>query len=68
MTSWGKHERLQRRICALGRKYAAAYKKLEEARETLGYYANPLPFLHFPREIRDQIYTYALRAPLTVRT
>ncbi|KAI9696614.1 MAG: hypothetical protein M1836_005633 [Candelina mexicana] len=63
-----KNERLQRRICALGRKYAAAYKELEEAREAHGYYANPLPFLQFPREIRDQIYTYALQAPVTVRT
>ncbi|KAL9110225.1 MAG: hypothetical protein Q9187_008077 [Circinaria calcarea] len=63
-----KNQRLQRRICALGRKYAAAYKALEEAREALGYYANPLPFLQFPRGIRDQIYTYALQAPVTVRT
>ena len=63
-----KNERLQRRICALGRKYAAAFKQLEEAREALGHYAHPLPFLQFPREIRDQIYTYALQAPLTVRT
>ena len=63
-----KNERLQRRICALGRKYDAMYKELEEAREALGYYASPLPFLKFPREIRDKIYTYALQAPLTVRT
>ncbi|KAI9734196.1 MAG: hypothetical protein M1835_003390, partial [Candelina submexicana] len=60
-----KNQRLQRRICALGRKYAAAYKELEEAREALGYYADSLPFLQFPRVIWDQIYTYALQAPVT---
>ena len=63
-----KNQRLQRRICALGRKYAATYKELEKAREALGYYANPLPFLKFPRRIRDHILTYALEAPLSVRT
>lgn len=63
-----KNQRLQRRICALGRKYAVACKELVEAREALGYYANPLPILQFPREIRDQIFTYALEAPLPVRT
>ena len=63
-----KNERLQRRICALGRKYDAAHKELEEAREALGHYANPIPFLRFPREIRDQILAYALEAPLTART
>ena len=64
----GKDRLVQRRICALGRKYTAAYKELEEAGEALGYYAKPLPFLRFPREIRDQIFTYALQAPLPVRT
>ena len=63
-----KNDRLQRRICALGRKYAATYKELEKAREALGYFANPLPFLKFPRRIRDHILTYALEAPLWVRT
>lgn len=63
-----KNQRLQRRICALGRKYDATYKELEKAREALGYYSNPFPFLRFPRRIRDQILTYALEAPISVRS
>lgn len=55
-------------ICVLESKYAAAFKELEEARETLGYHVNKLSILRFPRRVRDQIFIYALEAPLPVRT
>lgn len=60
-----KNQRLQRRIYALKRKYAVTYKQLEEAREALRYYANPLPILQIPRENRDQIFTYAFQGSYT---
>lgn len=37
-----KNQRLRRRRCALGRKYTAAFKELEEAREALGCYERTL--------------------------
>ncbi|KAI9771413.1 MAG: hypothetical protein M1839_002803 [Geoglossum umbratile] len=58
---------LRRRLCAVETKYAAAVEELERARDALGYYKIPFRFLKLPREIRDQIYLYALQAPIEAR-
>ena len=63
-----KNDRLLRLLRASERKYAVVFRELEEVRDALGYYKTSLPFLQFPREVRDQIYTYALQAPVTVFT
>jgi len=62
------NQRLRTVLYATARKYNQTYTELEKLKELHGYYKNPLPFLRFPREVRDQIYFYCLRAPLTTDT
>jgi hypothetical protein len=63
-----ENEHLRYLLFATARKYNQTYKELESLKEFHGFYNNPLTFLRFPREIRDQIYFYALRSPLTTST
>ena len=63
-----ENERLRSLLYATARRYNQTYKELESIKEFHGVYKNPLPFLRFPREVRDKIYFYALRAPLRTET
>lgn len=67
---WATRENdfLRPMLFATARKYNQTYKELESLKELHGFYKHPLPFLLFPREIRDKIYFYALRSPLTTST
>lgn len=56
-------DRLNRLLYETARRYNRTWKELETFKESHGFYAKPLQFLRFPREIREQIYLYALRAP-----
>ena len=57
---------LHRQVGVLERKYCVVKDQLEAAWGTLGFYEYPFPFLALPREIRDQIYLYALTAPRSI--
>jgi hypothetical protein len=57
-----ENDRIRRLLAATARSYNALKKELDSAREELGHNKSPIPFLEFPREVRDQIYLYALRA------
>lgn len=57
---------LHRQVGVLERKYCVVKGQLEAAWGTLGFYEYPFPFLALPREIRDQIYLYALTAPHSI--
>ncbi|APA08868.1 predicted protein [Sclerotinia sclerotiorum 1980 UF-70] len=57
------NEYLERLLFATARKHNQVWEELESMKESSGLYDTPLPFLSFPREVRDQIYTYALQAP-----
>ncbi|KAH6715364.1 hypothetical protein DL95DRAFT_442240 [Leptodontidium sp. 2 PMI_412] len=61
------NEKLRRALCAMERKYLRTKKELDTAADLLGNNKNPLPFLRFPREIRDQIYAIALTAERPMR-
>jgi len=62
-----ENDRLRRALCATTRDYIQTKKELESAREALGYGKKPLPFLQLPREVRDQIYSYALQTAVNIR-
>ncbi|ESZ93872.1 hypothetical protein SBOR_5730 [Sclerotinia borealis F-4128] len=57
------NEYLERLLFATARKHNQVWEELESMKEATGIYDKPLPFLSFPREVRDQIYSYALQAP-----
>ncbi|CAD6446002.1 3afd3d3d-1b04-4f8c-b00b-86cc05f57997-CDS [Sclerotinia trifoliorum] len=57
------NEYLERLLFATARKHNQVWEELESMKDSSGLYDKPLPFLSFPREVRDQIYTYALQAP-----
>ncbi|QSZ32179.1 hypothetical protein DSL72_001750 [Monilinia vaccinii-corymbosi] len=57
------NEYLERLLFATARKHNQVWEELESVKASSGMYDKPLPFLSFPREVRDQIYTYALQAP-----
>jgi hypothetical protein len=47
------------------RRYNNLYSELERLKKVTGF-NKPFPILNLPRELRDQIYTYSLRATLAV--
>jgi hypothetical protein len=55
-----ENDRLRRLLAATARSYNAIRKELDICREELGHNKSPISFLKFPREVRDQIYSYAL--------
>jgi hypothetical protein len=57
-----KYDKLRRLLFSTVRAYNSVKEELEIAREALGIYKTPFPILRLPREIRDQIYEYALQA------
>lgn len=57
------NEYLERLLFATARKHNQVWEELESIKESSGIYDKQLPFFSFPREVRDQIYTYALQAP-----
>lgn len=57
------NEYLERLLFATARKHNQVWEELESMKAASGIYDEPLPFLSLPREVRDQIYTYALQAP-----
>ncbi|KAI9642459.1 hypothetical protein NHQ30_009264 [Ciborinia camelliae] len=57
------NEYLERLLFATARKHNQVWEELESMKQSSGIYDKPLPFLSFPREVRDQIYSYALQAP-----
>jgi hypothetical protein len=56
-----QNDQLRHALWAITREHIHTTKELEVARDMLGYYRRPLPFLRLPREVRDQIYAYALK-------
>ncbi|CCD48140.1 hypothetical protein BcDW1_4927 [Botrytis cinerea BcDW1] len=56
------NEYLERLLFATARKHNQVWEELESMKESSGIYDKSLPFLSFPREVRDQIYKYALQA------
>ncbi|KAF7894144.1 hypothetical protein EAF00_007658 [Botryotinia globosa] len=56
------NEYLERLLFATARKHNQVWEELESMKESSGIYDKSLPFLSFPREVRDQIYRYALQA------
>lgn len=61
-------DRLHGLLYQTARRYNRTWKELENLKKLHGFYDKAFPFLRFPREIRDKIYAYALRAPSTVTT
>jgi hypothetical protein len=61
-----ENDRLRRTLCAMARAYNSTKKELEDVKEAAGFH-KALPFLNLPREVRDQIYSYALLAPSNVK-
>jgi hypothetical protein len=55
----------ERLFSSTARKYNNLYTELERLKESTGF-DKPFPILRLPREIRDEIYTYALRAAISV--
>jgi len=62
-----KHEATLRFLCLTARRYNKTYEELERLKELIGF-NKPFPILRLPREIRDQIYTYSLCAPISANT
>lgn len=58
-----ENDRLRRLLAATARSYNAIKQELDVCKEKLGHNKSPIRFLEFPREVRDQIYSYALWAP-----
>jgi hypothetical protein len=58
--------RMRRALCAVTRSYNQTKKELEDIKEATGFYDKPFPFLELPRELRDQIYEYALISRLDI--
>ncbi|KAF2739202.1 hypothetical protein EJ04DRAFT_508917 [Polyplosphaeria fusca] len=61
----GKYQVTTQLLCSTARKYNNLYRELERLKETTGF-DKPFPILRLPREIRDEIYTYSLRATIAV--
>ncbi|KAM3087710.1 hypothetical protein ACMFMG_001786 [Clarireedia jacksonii] len=57
------NEYLMRSLYATARKYNQVWEELETIKASTGLYDKHLLFLSLPREVRDQIYLYALQAP-----
>ena len=62
-----KYEATLRFLFLTARKYNKTYEELERLKELIGF-NKPFPILRLPREIRDQIYTYSLCAPISAKT
>jgi hypothetical protein len=58
-----ENSRLRRLLAATARSYNAVKKELDVCRDALGHNKSPIRFLEFPREVRDQIYSYVLGTP-----
>jgi hypothetical protein len=63
----GRYEATLRLLCSTARRYNKTYEELERLKESTGF-NKPFPILRLPREIRDEIYTYSLRAAISVET
>jgi hypothetical protein len=61
-----ENDRLRRALCTMARAYNSTKKELEDVKEAAGFH-KALPFLNLPREVRDQIYSYALLAPSNIK-
>ncbi|KAF8860853.1 hypothetical protein BDZ45DRAFT_800533 [Acephala macrosclerotiorum] len=57
--------RLRRLLYATARQHNRVFKELESLKDANGFYEKPFPLLRHPSEIRDRIYLYSLRAPIT---
>jgi hypothetical protein len=62
-----RSEATLRLLCSTVRRYNQTCEELERLKESMGF-DKPFPFLRLPREIRDKIYTYSLRAASWVET
>ena len=63
----GKYQATLRLLQSTVRKYNKSYEELERLKEATGF-NKPFPIMRLPREIRDEIYTYSLRAASSVIT
>lgn len=63
----GKYNATLRLLHWAVRRYNKTYEDLERLKESTGL-NKPFPILRLPREIRDEIYTYSLRAAIGVET
>jgi hypothetical protein len=63
----GKYEATLRLLWSTARRYNKTCEELERLQESTGF-NKPFPFLRLPRELRDEIYTYSLRAAVSVET
>jgi hypothetical protein len=52
-------DRLRRALCSMTRAYNSTKAELEDIKSATGFYSKSFPFLQLPREVRDQIYSYA---------
>lgn len=55
-------DRLRRALCSMTRAYNSTKAELEDIKSATGFYSKSFPFLALPREVRDQIYSYAFLA------
>jgi hypothetical protein len=62
-----RSEATLRLLCSTVRRYNQTCEELERLKESTGF-DKPFPILRLPREIRDEIYTYSLRAASWVET
>jgi hypothetical protein len=65
LDDYGRCEATTRLLCATARRYNNIYTEFERLKESTCF-NKPFPILRLPREIRDEIYTYALRADISV--
>lgn len=63
----GEVDRLYRALRLATIAYHDTKKELENEREAHGYYKQGFQFLKFPREVRDPIHQYSLKAPFEVQ-
>jgi hypothetical protein len=61
-----ENDRLRRALCAMTRAYNSTKRELEDIKEAAGF-SKTLPFLSLPREVRDQVYSYALLVPSNIK-
>lgn len=63
----GKYEATLRLLCLIVWRYNKIYEELKRLKESIGF--NKLfPILRLPYKIRDEIYTYSLRATISIET
>lgn len=62
-----ENDRLRRELCAMTRAYNCTKKELEDLKEATGFYDKDFPFFQLPREVRDQIYSYAFLGSLNIK-